>query len=187
MSSITRSGSARLLSKLIAIVLCALCVQPLYGCATKTGDEAVVDAICKYAYSRTKLDVAATSVYRDTPDATTEIEYMGLEKTPDGLKEVKIVPTIVSDTMASWSADEWATHRDDLFFNFSVGFVVSCKQANEYGGIPEDYVVTCPEYLVVYNAQKTKGFIVNSTGVYHKTDDPENPIGQAVALAKDRQ
>ena len=85
--------------------------------------------------------------------------------------------------MASWTEDEWAKNRDDLFFNLVAHFNVICKQANEYGYIPEGYTVTCPDYAVVYDSRKNTGFIVASTGVYQKTDDPENPIGEAVILA----
>ena len=49
--------------------------------------------------------------------------------------------------------------------------------------LPEGYEVTCPDYMVVYNSQKSAGFIVSSTGVYLKTDDPENPIGEAVVVS----
>ena len=182
MSTITKSSSMRVLAKLSAVALCVLCMQALCGCASKSGDEGVVDHAIKYANSRVMLDMSISCVVRHTPDAQVEISLMSLEDTPDGVKEIKLEPAVVSDTMASWTADEWAQNRDDLFFNLVAYFSVICKQAHEFGDVPQDYEVTCPEYMVVYDSKKGAGYVVTSTGVYHKTDDPANPIGEAVVL-----
>lgn len=182
MSTILRSRPIQVLSKLVLIVLCTLCLQFLCGCASKSGDEGAVDQAIKYATSRTLLELSSACVVKEMPDATIEISLLGLEDTASGVKEIKVVPVVISDTMASWGADEWAENRLDLFFNFVAHFKYACKQANEYGDVPADYTVTCPDYMVVYDSQKNTGFIVNSTGVYQKTDDPENPIGEPVVI-----
>lgn len=183
MSTITKSSPLQVLSKLALIVLCVLCVLPLCSCETKSGDDGVVDHVLKYAKSRVMFDMALSCVVGQTPDANVEIALLGLEETPGGVKQITIEPVVVSDTMASWDADEWAKNRDDLFFNLAAHFSVICKQAHEYGDVPEDYVVTCPDYMVVYDSQRSKGFIVSSTGVYQKTSDFEQPFGEAIALA----
>ena len=173
----------RVLLKLMLTALCALCLLPLCSCASKSGDEAVVDQAIKYAKARTLLDMATSSVIANTPDAHVEVTLMSLEESPDGVKVIEVEPSVVSDTMASWNADEWAQNRDDLFFNLSANFNLICKQAHEFGDIPESYSVTCPNYMVVYDSQGTTGFIVSSTGVYQKTDNPDNPIGEPIVLA----
>ena len=174
--------SLKALSLMISIVLCALCLLPLCSCASKPGDEGAVDHAIKYANARTLLDMATSSVVGTTPDARFESSLMSLEDAPDGTKEIVLEPAVISDRMASWSEDEWAQNRDDLFFNCAAHFRVICKQAHEFGDMPESYTVTCPDYMVVYDSQKKTGFIVASTGVYQKTDDPENPIGEAIVL-----
>lgn len=182
MSTISKSSYIQALAALVSIALCALCLLPLCGCTNKTGDEGVVDHAIKYASNRVELDMSASCVVRSTPDAQVEISLLSFETAPDGTKEIKLEPAVISDTMASWTADEWAQNRDDLFFNLVAHFSVICKQAHEFGDIPEGYEVTCPEYMVVYDSKKSTGYIVASTGVYQKTDDPENPIGEAVVL-----
>ena len=181
MPASARSGSVQILSKAIFIVLCALCLQLLCSCAVKSGDEGAVEQALKYANSRIMLDMAPSSVIRQLPDAKIELS-VGLEEAPDGAKEIRIEPAVISDTMASWGADEWAENRSDLFFNLAAHFNVICKQAHKFGDVPEDYTVTCPDYMVVYDSQKNAGFIVASDGVYEKTGDPENPIGEAIVL-----
>ena len=109
-----------------------------------------------------------------------DFSVMNFDDTSPGKKEIELECAVVSDTMASWSADEWAENRDDLFFNLAAHFNVVCKQAHEFGDLPEGYVVTCPDYMVVYNSQKSRGFIVSATGVYRKTTDPENPLGEPI-------
>lgn len=180
MSTFARPGSMQVLSKLIMAVLCALCLQPLFGCSDKSGDEGAVEQAVKYAHARAVLDLADSSVARALPDATVEVSLLGFEDAPGGAKVIELEPAVVSDTMASWTKDDWAENRDDLFFNLVAHFTIICKQANEYGDVPEGYTVTCPDYMVVYDSKKETGFIVTSTGVYQKTDDPENPIGEAV-------
>ena len=183
-SSIARSGPARVLFKLILIALCAFCLQSLCGCTTsKSGDEAATNQAIKYATSRTLLDLTPACVVREVPDAKIEIALLGFETKPDGEKEIKLEAVIVSDTMASWTADDWANNRVDLFFNFAAHFSVICKQAHEFGSIPENYAVTCPDYMVVYDSKKSAGFIVSSSGVYKKGADLEKPIGEPVVLA----
>ena len=185
MSTFVRPGSMRVLSKLVLAVLCILCVlclQPLCGCSGKPGDEGVVEQAVKYANARAVLDLADSSVVGDMPDAMVEISLLSFEDAPGGAKAIELMPAVVSDTMASWTQDEWAENRDDLFFNLVAHFTVICKQANEYGDVPEGYEVTCPDYMVVYDSQKNAGFVVTSTGVYLKTDDPENPIGEVVVI-----
>ena len=183
MSTIAKPGITQVICKLIAAALCALCLLSLCSCAGKSGDEGVADQAVKYANSRVVLDLASSSVVSSLPDAKVEVSLVGFEEAPDGTREIKLEPCVVSDTMASWTEGEWAKNRDDLFFNLAAHFNVICKQANEYGDVPENYTVTCPDYMVVYDSQKSTGFIVTSTGVYQKTDDPENPIGEAVVLA----
>ena len=182
MSNIARFNSKQVLSKLILMALCALCLLPLCSCASKSGDEGATNQAIKYASSRVLLDLSPASVIREVPDAKIEISLLGIEDTSSGLKEIKLEPAVVSDTMASWGTDEWAESRLDLFFNLAAHFNVVCKQANEYGDVPNDYIVTCPDYMVVYDSHKDTGYIVSSTGVYQKTDDPENPIGEAIVL-----
>ena len=183
MSTITTSSSLRVLVKsLLTIALCALCLQALCSCASKAGDDGIVDHAIKYAQSRAMLDMSNSCVARNTPDAQVEISLLSFGDTPDGLKEIKVEPAVISDTMASWTASEWAKNRDDLFFNLAAHFSVICKQAHDFGDMPEGYVVTCPEYMVVYDSKKSTGYIVSSTGVFLKTDNPENPIGEAVVL-----
>ena len=183
MSNFARPGSMQVLSKLVLAVLCVLCLQALSGCSGKSGDEWVVDQAIKYANARAKLDIAGSSVIRELPDATVEVSLLDFEHASDEPAKIKLEPAVVSDTMASWEADEWAENRDDLFFNLSAHFSVICKQANELGDIPEEYEVTCPDYMVVYDSQGNAGFVVTSSGVFLKTGDPENPIGEAVALS----
>ena len=182
MSTVTRARFVQALALFTVIVVCALCLQPLYGCASKSGDDAVIDQAVKYANIRTELDMTSACVVRSVPDAKIDVSVTGFEDSSDGMKEIELEPAVVSDTMAAWSPDEWALNRDDLYFNFAAHFTVTCKQAHELGNIPENYEVTCPDYMVVYNSQKTVGFIVSATGVYQKTDDPENPIGDPVVL-----
>lgn len=187
MSTLTRSGVVRALSTLIAVVLCGFCLQAVCGCAGGSGDEWAVNHAIKYVRARTQLDMAGSSVIWKLPDATLEVSLLNFKDSPSGAKEIVLEPSVISDTMASWGADEWAENRDDLFFNFGAHFVVICKQAHDFGDIPEGYEVTCPEYMVVYDSKRSTGFIVDSTGVYLKTEDPENPIGEAVVLsAKNR-
>ena len=181
MPAIARSGVTRILSKLILIAICALCLQALCSCAVKPGDEGAIEQVIKYANSRVMLDLTSSSVIMQTPDAQIEFSVVGLEDTPEG-REIKIDPAVVSDTMASWGADEWAENRSDLFFNLASHFSVVCRQAHELSNVPEDYVVTCPDYMVVYDSQRNTGFIVSSTGVYQKTDDPKNPVGDAIVV-----
>ena len=183
MTNTAKSGSSRVLSKLALTALCVLCLVALCSCAGKPGEEGVVEHAIRYAQARSLLDMSASCVVGRTPDAEVEISLLGLEEKPDGVKEIKVEPAVVSDTMASWSEDEWAANRDDLFFNLAAHFTVICKQAHTYGDLPEGYEVTCPDYMVVYDSQKSVGFIVSSTGVYLKTDDPENPIGEAVVVS----
>lgn len=182
MSTMTKSRSMRILATLTAIALCVFCLQALCGCTTKSGDEGVVDHVIKYASSRVGLDMSASCVVRNTPDARVEISLLSFSETPDGTKEIELVPVVFSDTMASWTADEWAANRDDLYFNLVAHFSVICKQAHEFGDIPEGYEVTSPEYMVVRDSHKGASYIVTSDGVYQQTDDPENPIGEAVVL-----
>lgn len=176
------SSYIRVLPQFVLIAICVLCLQLFCGCANKSGDEGAVDQTIKYATSRTLLDVSPACVIRELPDATFEVEFLGIEDTSNGVKEIKVQATVVSDTMASWGPDEWAENRLDLFFNFSAHFNVVCKQANKFGDVPEEYIVTCPDYMVVYNSKKDNGFIVSSTGVYKKTDDPQNPIGEPIVV-----
>ena len=183
MSIMNTSRSAQALATLALIAVCVLCLQALCSCASKSGDEGAIDQAIKYASSRNMLDMSVSCVVRKTPDARVDISLLSLENTPDSVREIELEPAVISDTMASWTADEWAENRYDLFFNFVAHFNVICKQANDLGDIPEAYVVTCPEYMVVYDSRKDAGYVVTSTGVYQKTDDPENPIGEAVILA----
>ena len=183
MSTITKSGFVRILGKLSLIVVCAFCLQLLCSCSSKSGEEGLVDHVIKYASARTMLDAAESSVVWTIPDAKVEVSLLSVEESPSGVREIELEPTVVSNTMASWSADEWAANRDDLYFNFAAHFKVICKQAHKYGDIPQEYAVICPDYMVVYDSQRNTGFVVSSTGVYHKTDDPENPIGEAIVLA----
>ncbi len=183
MSTITKSNPMLILAKLTAIILCALCLLLLCSCASKTGDEGVVDHAIKYANSRVKLDMSVSCVVRNTPDAQVEISLLSFKETPEGSKEIKLVPVVFSDTMASWTEDEWFENRDDLFFNLVAHFSVICKQAHEFGDIPEGYEVTSPEYMIVRDSHKDTSYIVTSTGVYQQTDDPDNPIGETVVLA----
>ncbi|MBQ9043587.1 MAG: tyrosine-protein phosphatase [Eggerthellaceae bacterium] len=180
MSTIAKPGIAQALCKLIAAALCALCLLLLCSCAGKSGDEGVTDQAIKYANSRVMLDLAESSVVSNLPDAQVEVSLVGFEEAPDGTKVIELEPCVVSDTMASWTEDEWAENRDDLFFNLAAHFNIICKQANDYGDVPDNYTVTCPDYMVVYDSKKSTGFIVTSTGVYQKTDDPENPIGKPI-------
>ena len=180
MLAIAKSSPVRVLSTLILIFACALCLQPLCGCAGKSGDEGVIDHAIKYANARTALDMTAACVVGTIPDAQFETSLVSFEDAPSGVKEIKVEPVIVSDTMASWSEGEWAANRDDLYFNFAAHFTVICKQAHEFGDLPDDYTVTCPDYMVVCDSQRKNGFIVSSTGVYQRTDDPANSIGEAI-------
>ena len=180
--STTNRHSLRALSAVTLIALCVLCLQFLCGCAGTSGEEGAVEHAVKYANARTMLDMTPSCIVREMPDAKAEVVLVGLGETTGGTREIELESSVTSNTMASWSADEWAANRGDLFFNFAAHFSVICKQAQKYGGIPEDYEVTCPDYMVVYDSQKTKGFIVASTGVYEKTDDPENPVGEAVVI-----
>jgi hypothetical protein len=182
MSNMTKSRFIQAFAKLVLIILCALCLQALCSCASKSGDEGVVEQAIKYANSRVMLDMSASCVIGNTPDAKVEISLLSFEDAPDGTKEIKLEPAVISNTMTSWTEDEWAENRDDLFFNLVAHFNVICKQANALGDIPDGYVVACPDYMVVYDSQKSTGYIVASTGVYQKTEDPENPIGEAVVL-----
>ena len=99
---------------------------------------------------------------------------------PDGMREIVVEPEVISDEMASWKANDWADNRVDLYFNLAGHFNVICKQAYLYSDVPEDYAITCPDYMVVYDSQRSTGFIVASSGVYRMTDDPENPIGEPI-------
>lgn len=180
MSTAAKPGTMQLLSKLTLIVLCAFGVLSLCSCAAKSGDEGVVEHAVKYANVRTVLDLAKSSAVLKLPDAEVVVSVMNFDDTSPGEKEIELECAVVSDTMASWSADEWAENRDDLFFNLAAHFNVVCKQAHEFGDLPEGYVVTCPDYMVVYNSQKSRGFIVSATGVYRKTTDPENPLGEPI-------
>lgn len=182
MSTISKSNSMQVLARLFLLISCVLCLQALCSCTSKSGDEGVVDHAIKYANSRVMLDMSTSCVVRNTPDAQVDISLMSFEETPDGVKEIKLEPAVVSDTMASWTADEWAQNRDDLYFNLVAHFNVICMQANTYGGISDEYVVTCPDYMVVYDSQKNSGYIVSSSGVNKKTSDPQNPIGEAVVF-----
>lgn len=183
MSTIARFGFMQVLPKLILAALCALCLQALCGCAADmSSEEGVVQHAIKYANSKAALDVASSSVLYELPDAKIEISLLGVEDGPDGVREIELEPGVVSDAMASWGADEWAENRDDLYFNLAARFKTACKQANEIADVPEDYEVTCPDYMVVYDSSKSRGFVVATTGVYQKTDDPENPVGEAVVV-----
>ena len=166
--------------RLALIAISALSLQLLCGCAGKSGDEGVVDQAIKYANSRAVLDMASSSVVLKLPDAKVDVSRLSFEETPSGEKVIKLEPAVISDTMASWGTDEWAANRDDLYFNLGAHFSLICKQAHEFGDIPEGYTVTSPDYMVVYDSQKSKGFIVSSTGVYQKTENPENPLGEPV-------
>lgn len=182
MSTTAKPRFIQVLSKLTIIVLCACCLQLLCSCASKSGDEGAIDQTLKYANARVMLDMASSCVVRNTPDAKVDVSVVSVEDAPEGKKEIRIEPAVISDTMASWGADEWAANRDDLFFNLAAHFNVVCKQAHEFGDVPENYVVTCPNYMVVYDSQKSTGFVVTSTGVYQKKDDPENPIGEPIVI-----
>jgi hypothetical protein len=170
----------RVLSKLAVLALCALCLQPLCGCADVSTEEGIVNHAIKYATTRALLDMSKGSVVRELPDAQVEVALLEVKDAPDGTKEIVVEPEVISDEMAAWKANDWADHRVDLFFNLAGHFNVICKQAHNYCDVPENYTLTCPDYVVVYNSQKDKGFIVTSNGVYQKTDDPDNPIGKAV-------
>ena len=183
MSSNAEPGSVQALAKFILAALCASCVLASCGCAGKQGEEGAVDLAVKYASVRTELDTSESSVALTTPDARIDITPIAVEDAPDGKREIVLDPAIISDTMASWTASEWAENRVDLYFHLSAHFDVVCKQAHEYSDLPEGYIVTCPDYMVVYDSQKSKGFIVDSTGVYEKTDDPDDPIGEPIVLA----
>ena len=182
MSIQTRPRFMQVLSKLILVVLCVLCLLPLCSCAGESSDEEIVDHATRYAYARVFFDMAISSAVYTLPDAALEIEVLSFKDTPSGVKEIELVPVVTSDTMASWGADEWAANQDDLFFNLPVHFDLICKQAHELGDLPEDYELTCPDYGVVYDSQKSVGFIIAEDGIYQKTDDPENPIGEAIVL-----
>ncbi|MDO4806307.1 MAG: hypothetical protein Q4A07_03575 [Coriobacteriales bacterium] len=178
-------GLTRALSVLAPVVLCVLCVlclQLLCGCASKPGEEGIIDRTIKYASSRIVLDMAESSVAYTMPDAEVEISLLGVKEKPNGSKVLELEPSVVSDTMASWSADEWAKNRDDLFFNLATHFRLICKQAQKLADLPEEYSATCPDYMVVYDSKKSVGFVVTATGVYHKTEDPESPLGEAIVL-----
>lgn len=183
MSTIIRPRFLQIVSALTMIALCAFLPQLLCSCTSNTGADGVVEHIVKYANARTMLDLTPSCVIRDVPDAKVEVVLRDSGQTASGKTEIELESTVASDTMASWSEDEWAANRGDLFFNFVAHFSVICKQAQKYGGVPEDYEVTCPDYMIVYDSQKGKGFIVSSTGVYQKTDNPEDPVGEAVVLA----
>ena len=183
MTTFARPGLMQVLSRSVAAVLCVLCLQSLCGCSGKSGDEGAVDQAMKYVNARVALDMADSSVVRKLPDASVEISLSSFEDAPSGAKAIELEPSVVSDTMASWEAGEWAENRDDLFFNLAAHFSVICKQAHEFGDLPEGYEVTCPDYMVVYDSRKNVGYVVTSTGVFLKTDDPENPIGEAVVLS----
>lgn len=182
MPTTAKPSIIQVLSKLTSIVLCALCLQFLCSCASKSGDEGVVEHTLRYANARIMLDMAVSCVVGHTPDAKVDLTVVSFKETPSGEKEIRIEPAVISDTMASWGTDEWAANRDDLFFNIAAHLNVACKQAHEYGDVPENYVVTCPDYMVVYDSQKSTGFVVTSTGVYQKTDDSENPIGEPIVV-----
>ena len=185
MSTIARSGFMRVLSKLILAALCALCLQAFCGCAPDlSSEEAVVEHAMKYAASKAVLDVPTSSVMYEVPGTSVDVSLLGVEDGADGMREIELAPTVVSDAMAAWEADDWAANRDDLYLNLAARFKVTCKQANMVGDIPDSYVVTCPDYVVVYDSGKNAGFVVTSTGVYEKTDDPENPLGEAVAVTQ---
>ncbi|MBQ9001310.1 MAG: hypothetical protein IJ087_05600 [Eggerthellaceae bacterium] len=98
----------QVLSKLVLAVLCALCLQPLHGCSDKSGDEGVAEQAVKYANARAVLDLADSSVVRELPDATVEVSLLGFEDAPGGAKAIELEPAVVSDTMASWTKDDWA-------------------------------------------------------------------------------
>ena len=182
MSTITRLKTTQALAKLTLIVISALSLQFFCSCAAPSGDEEVANHAIKYAYSRSMLDMASSSAITKLPDTKIEISLLSFEDTPNGEKAIELEPAVISDTMASWGTNEWAANRDDLYFNLGAHFSLICKQAREMGDIPEGYTVTCPDYMVVYDSQKSKGFIVSPTGVYQKTDDPENPVGNAIVL-----
>ena len=185
MSTITKSRVIRILAAAVVAALCILCMQSLCGCANTSSDEAVVNQAIKYAEARIPLDTPASCVINSTPDAKVEISFSGLKEGRDGAKEITLEPSVVSDTMASWGTDEWAKNRDDLYFVFGAHFTVICKQAHKFGDVPENYAITCPDYMVVYDSQKSKGFIVASTGVYEKTNNPDNPIGEPIVLVSE--
>ena len=184
MSTLAKPRFMQVISKLVLTALCALCLQSFCGCAAESGDEGIIDHAARYTYARVYFDLAVSSVLYTLPDAELEIEVLGVKDTPSGVKEIELEPVIVSDTMASWGADEWAANQDDLFFNLPVHFTHICKQAHELGDLPEGYELTCPDYAVVYDSQKSVGFIIASDGIYQKTDDPENPIGEAIVLTR---
>ena len=186
MSTSAKPRATQVLLRLVLAALCALCLQTLCSCAGESGgegEEGIVEHAIKYASTRTTFDLAESSVVNEVPDAEIEISLLSLEDLPDGTREIELEPAVVSDTMAAWSADEWAENRDDLFFNFVAQFNIICKQARNLDGIPEGYEVTSPDYMVVYDSQENAGFVVTSTGVYRKTQDPENPIGEVVVLS----
>ena len=180
MRTATKPSCMQTVSKLMLIALCVLCMQALGGCAGKSGEEGIVDQAVRYAKARTLLDLSTASVASTTPGVEVEISFMGVEDAPDGTRAIELEPAVVSDTMASWSADEWAQNRDDLFFHFAAHFKVVCNQAHDYSDLPQNYTLTCPDYMVVYDSAHKDGFIVSSTGVYYKTDDPEHPRGEAI-------
>lgn len=182
MPTISKPGSMWSISKLVLIGLCVLCLLPLCSCVSKTGDEGAIEQAIKYASNRLPFDMPASSAIATTPDAKVDITLLSFEDTPNGGKIIELEPAVISDTMASWSADDWAANQDDLFYVLVAHFKVICKQAHEFGGVPEEYTVTNPDYMVVYDSKKSEGFIVAATGVYKKTDDPENPIGETIVL-----
>lgn len=182
MSENAKFGLVRVLVEFTLIILCAFCMLTLFSCAGRQGEEGAVDLAVKYANARTELDMSTSSVVATTSDAKIVISPLGVVDAADGKREIILEPAVVSDTMASWTADEWAENRGDLYFNLSAHFKVVCQQAHKYSDLSESYAVTCPDYMVVYDSQRSRGFIVASTGVYQKTDDPENPIGEAIVL-----
>ncbi len=159
-------------------ISCALCLL-LCACSDLTSDQQVVDYARKYATVRTELDMSDACVVHSVPDAVVSVSSLGVTES-EGVKTIRLEPSVVSDTMASWSQEEWSKNWDDLYFNLSAHFQVVCKQAHEYSDLPAHYTLSSPDYMVVYDESHGRGFVVSSDGVYRKTDDPEEPMGEAL-------
>ena len=170
----TRAACALVISGILCLLLCS--------CTDFSSDEQVVNYAIKYSSVRTELDMSDECVIESIPDARIQVSSLGITE-KEGTKDIKLEPSVVSNTIAGWSQDAWAENWDDLYFNFSAHFQVVCKQAHEYSDVPESYSLSCPDYMVVYDETRERGVIVDADGVYRKTENSDNPRGEAIVLS----